>query len=204
MTFLSALFGIFFGIFQSHSRFGEHESVSWPLWISFSITIYRISLSICLNLKYVLKFLFLPMIFKCALRIQWRCTALLARHGCCHCTMFTKVISKVKRKQRPLWQVEHEPSKSGPVFMLKLVDFLVIETNVFNKSSSIFCNSYFYSIKCWSHCSKKHSMKNGQFQWVQKSKSYYLTKIWILWDGISFFEKSKAFCFSILFVIWHF
>ena len=111
-TFLSALFGIFFGIFQSHSRFGEHESVSWPLWISFSITIYRISLSICLNLKYVLKFLFLPMIFKCALRIQWRCTALPARHGCCHCAMFTKVISKVKRKQCPL--------VAGPTWAFKI------------------------------------------------------------------------------------
>ena len=54
-----------------------------------------------------------------------------------------KVISKVKQKQRSKWQVQHEPSKSGPVFVLKVVDSLAFDTRLFNKSSSIFLTNQF-------------------------------------------------------------
>ena len=38
----------------------------------------------------------------------------------------------------------HEPSKSGPVFMLKVVDSSVFDTKLFNKSSFIFLTNQFY------------------------------------------------------------
>ena len=111
--------------------------------------------------------------------------------------VYFKVISKVEWITKKSADFRFHWSKSGPVYMLKLVDFLVIETNVFNESSSIFCKSYFYSIKCLSHYSKKDSMKNGQFQWVQES--YCLTEIWILWELVQMKNLKhfvSAFCFK--------
>ena len=49
-----------------------------------------------------------------------------------------KVISKVDRKQRSQWQIQHEPPRSGPVFMLKVVDSLAFDTKLFNKGLSFF------------------------------------------------------------------
>ena len=86
-----------------------------------------------------------------------------------------KVISKVKQKQRSWWQVQHETPKSGPVFIVKVVDSVVIEANLFYKSSSISSKYYFYSIKKFISTIKKTFCGNVQFQWVLKS--YYLTKI---------------------------
>ena len=33
-----------------------------------------------------------------------------------------QLISKVDRKQRSYWQIQHEPPKSSPVFMVKVID----------------------------------------------------------------------------------
>ena len=59
----------------------------------------------------------------------------------------SKVLPKVKRKQGSYWQVLHEPSKSFPVFMLKVVDSLTFDTKLFNKSSFIFLTNQFSPIK---------------------------------------------------------
>ena len=75
-----------------------------------------------------------------------------------------KVDSKVKQKQRSWWQVQHETPKSGPVFIVKVVDSVVIEANLFYKSSSISSKYYFYSIKRSFQQSKKDFVENGQFQ----------------------------------------
>ena len=78
--------------------------------------------------------------------------------------VWIEVIPKVKRKQRSQWQVQHEPSKSGPVFILKVVDTLVFDTKIFSKSSFIFvknCKVHFYNkfffVKKWQ---KSMSPKN--------------------------------------------
>ena len=54
--------------------------------------------------------------------------------------------------------------KSGPVFIVKVVDSVVIEANPFYKSSSISSKYYFYSIKRSFQQSKKDFVENGQFQ----------------------------------------
>ena len=60
-----------------------------------------------------------------------------ARVGTKAYNVWPKVIPKVKWKQRSLWQAQHETPKYGPVFIVKVVDFVVIEANIFYKSYSI-------------------------------------------------------------------
>ena len=95
--------------------------------------------------------------------------------------VWIEVIPKVKQKQRSLWQVQHEPSKSGPVFILKVVDtYLTLRflVKVLSFLLKIVKFTFIINFFLW---------KNGRNQWVLRI--FHFTKISILFDRVSWWEK---------------